>query len=442
VGLNFTNSASGAFSSVTNCPASLGAGATCNYLFYYDPPNGDGCNPMTNCPHDTYSFYEGIYEAATWSVTSSATLGLGLKGFAAPVRSGAVTFPAVLAGKALLPQSGSVSVTPLNYTFGPLAPNELSNTLTLVVNNTGGASVALTFSSPITTPFQSTSYCPANLAANSSCNINVTFESSSIGTVTDSLVIVPSGEAPITVTLSGTVTASSGLQLSTSAHNFGNVGMGSSAAMFGLSLTNNAGTPATLSFGSSQNGMTPYSVVSSGCPASLAAGAQCSVLVSFTPTAIGSASDVLTIHSSVPVLPSGSGGPGNYWGTVTFTGAGATSGQFTATSVAHNWGDVAVGTTASNYGVQLTNTTATALTLSLGGVFSQGLFGFNEAGTNCGATLAVNGSCELIFSFSPTGAGQVNTTFGVAAVDASNNPVALTSGGTAYSSIGLLGTGQ
>jgi hypothetical protein len=232
------------------------------------------------------------------------------------------------------------------------------------------------------------------------------------------------------------------LQLSTTAHNFGNVTTGSSATMFGLSIRNNASSAATLSFGTSQSGTTPYSVVSSGCPASLGAGAQCSVLVSFSPTALGTFSDVLTVHSSMPIVPGGAGGPGNYTDAVTFSGSGVVGGQFTATSTGHNWGNVTVGTTGTNYGVQLTNTTATTLTLNMGSGFTAGLYGFNEAGTNCGATLAVNASCELIFSFSPTGAGGVSTAFGVTAVDPSNNPVNLYSGGTVYSSITLSGTGQ
>jgi subtilase family serine protease len=442
VGLTFVNSASGAFSYATNCPASLAAGAICNYAFYYTPPNGDGCNPTVNCTEDSSHYPQGTYEAGTWSVTSGATLGVGLKGFAAPVRSGSVTFPATLSGKAVLPQNTPVSVSPLGYSFGPLAPGELSNTLTVTVTNTSSSSVALSYEPPVTTPFQAADYCPASLAGNSTCTINVTFQSTTMGTLTDSVVIKPAGGAAIAVTLTGIVNANNGLQLNTNAHNFGNVAMGTSAAAFGLSITNNATSSATLHFSGSQSGTTPYSMVSSGCPASLAAGAQCSVVVNFTPAAVGTFNDVVTITSDVPILPNGTGGSGNYSGTVSFTGAGVTSGQFTASSMAHNWGDVTVGTTATNYGVQLTNTTATALTLTLGNGYTQGLYGFNEAGTNCGATLAVNGSCELIFSFSPTGAGSVSASFGVTAVDTSNNPVQLMSGGTAYTAVGLMGNGQ
>ncbi len=439
VGLNFTNSSSGAFSYATTCPASLTAGAVCNYFFYYNPPNGDGCNPTTNCTKDGANYPQGTYEAATWGITSGALLGVGDQGFD---RSGVMSASMTLAGKAVLASSNPVSVSPLSYTFGPTAPGGLSSTLTITVTNSSAAAVGLAYTPPVTTPFQAADYCPANLAANSTCTINVTFQSWTVGTVTDQVVITPAGGAAITVTLSGIVSSNNGLQLSTTAHSFGNVTTGTSAAMFGLSVTNNASSAATLSFGTSQSGTTPYNVMSSGCPASLAAGAQCSVLVKFSPTAVGSFNDVLTVRSNMPITPNGTGSAGSYSDTVTFTGAGVVGGQLTATSVAHNWGNVTVGTTGTNYGVQLTNTTATPVTLNMGSGFTAGLYGFSEAGTNCGATLAVNGSCELIFSFSPTGAGMVSAGFGVTAVDASSNPVKLYSGGTAYSGITLSGTGQ
>jgi hypothetical protein len=439
VGLNFANASSGAFSYVTNCPASLAAGKTCNYYFYYAPPNGDGCNPSTNCTKDSSNYPQGTYESGTWQITSGAPLGIGDTGFD---RSGPVAFPATLAGKAVLSTASPINVTPLTYTFGPLAPGELSNTLTITVTNPGAASVGLSYTPPVTTPFQATNYCPANLAANSNCTINVTFQNSTTGTVTDKVIITPSGGSAITVSLTGIVNTNNGLQLSTNSHSFGNVTTGSSAASFGLSITNHASTAATLSFGTSQSGTTPYNVVTSGCPSALAAGAQCSVVVGFSPTAAGTFNDVLTVNSNVPILPDGTGSSPNYSDTVSFTGTGVSAGQFTATSVNHNWGNVTVGTTGTNYGVQLTNATSTTVTLTLGAGFTQGQYGFSLAGTNCGSTLAVNASCELIFSFSPTGAGAVSASYGVTAVNTSSNPVQLYSGGNPYSAITLVGTGQ
>jgi hypothetical protein len=157
---------------------------------------------------------------------------------------------------------------------------------------------------------------------------------------------------------------------------------------------------------------------------------------------VGTFSDVLSIKSTVPILPDGKTAP-PYTDTVTFSGTGVSGGEFTASSVDHNFGTLPVGTSGTNYGVQLTNSTATPLTLILGGsAFTQGQNGFTLAGTNCGTTLAVNASCELIFSFTPLATGQVSSTYLVLAFDPSNNSVPLYSGGNTYNAITLLGTGQ
>jgi hypothetical protein len=330
----------------------------------------------------------------------------------------------------------------LNYTFGPLAPNELSNTLTIAVTNTSSTSVGLTYTAPTTAAFQATNYCPAILAGNATCTVNVTFEDSTVGTYNDAVTITPQGSTAISAAPTGIVSPNTGLQLNTNVHNFGNIATGQSAGTFGLSIINNSSSTVPLDFGASQSGTTPFNVVTNGIPQFLGAGAECSVIVSFAPTTVGTFSDVLSIKSTVPILPDGKTAP-PYTDTVTFSGTGVSGGEFTASSVDHNFGTLPVGTSGTNYGVQLTNSTATPLTLILGGsAFTQGQNGFTLAGTNGGTTLAVNASCELIFSFRPLATGQVSSTYLVLAFDPSNNSVPLYSGGNTYNAITLLGTGQ
>jgi hypothetical protein len=93
--------------------------------------------------------------------------------------------------------------------------------------------------------------------------------------------------------------------------------------------------------------------------------------------------------------------------------------------------------------VELTNNTASAITLTLGG----GTFGSNGAAdgytvqTNCGATLAVNANCELVFGFTPKAVGTTQVVYPVSATSGGNN-VPLMSGGQTYTGITLTGTGQ
>jgi hypothetical protein len=121
------------------------------------------------------------------------------------------------------------------------------------------------------------------------------------------------------------------------------------------------------------------------------------------------------------------------------SGTGVTGGNLTATSVKHNFGTLAAGTSGGNYGVQITNSTSSTVTLTLGSLTNTA-DGFSEVGTNCGSSLAVNASCELIFSFTPatSGLGTVSAVFPIT----SSSP--LYSGGAQVSpeQITLIGTGE
>jgi uncharacterized repeat protein (TIGR03803 family) len=84
--------------------------------------------------------------------------------------------------------------------------------------------------------------------------------------------------------------------------------------------------------------------------------------------------------------------------------------NLTFTSVSHNFGQVAVGTAAAAYGIKVTNSGSAAYPFSL--VFTPSK-GFTSA-NNCGASIAVNASCQMAFYFTPTAAGAVSTTWSLA----------------------------
>jgi hypothetical protein len=440
---NFTSSAQAltytapssdqAFSYTTTCGASLASGASCAYEFYYAPPYGDGCTVGSNCTTDSQGYPQGTYESANWNVAApnGVLTGIGDKQFD---RYGAVTLPGTLAGKAILAQ-GSLSVSPTTYSFGNWASGVTSNTLTVVVSNSSAAPVAFTFTGPSTSEFTVTNNtCATPLGANASCNIYVTFEGANPSTYTDSLTIQPSGSAAIMVSLSGTVQTNSGLTITSNNHNFGNVTDGTTAT-FAFGVTNNSGTaqPVTLTY-TAAAGYT----VSNSCPASLAAAATCGITVQFAPTTAGAVTQSLTIGSNTFILPGGtSSSP--YTDTVTVSGTGVAGGQFTATSVAHNFGAVTVGVSAGNYGVELSNNTSSTVTFSLGQGFTNGANGFSLVGSSCNSgSLAPNANCELIFSFDPTATGFVSAAYGI------TSSVSLYSGGAVVSpeQITLSGTGQ
>jgi hypothetical protein len=392
LGTVFNNSAAQAFSYTTNCGTSLAAGATCQYAFYYKPPYGDG-NSTT----------AGLYESGNWQVTVPAGVitGIGDKAFD---RSGATSFPATLAGYAVL--LNPLSVTPLSLTFGPQASGSLSATQNVTVSNTGGSAVALAYTLPAAA-FIVTNNCPAQLAANTSCTIGVQFQSSTPGTTNSTLVITPTGAAAVTVNLSGSIVSNT-LSLSTAAHNFGNITLHSPVTS-SVTLTNTSSGSATLAFGTA--GSSEFTYNYGTCGSSLAANTSCTLSATFDPTATGAASNTLTITSSIPIVPGGTGS-GPYMGTVVFSGTGTSSGQLTVSTSTHNFGDVAVNSTGSVYGVTMTNSTGAAVTLTYGSLASTA---FALQATNCGATLPNNATCQMDFTFTPTAVGFTSATYAISA---------------------------
>jgi hypothetical protein len=406
-------------------------------VFYYAPPNGDGCTPVAypgpptgnQCTFDGANYPQGTYETASWTYTlpSGVIAGLGNLGF---TTSGVVATSGTLAGKALL-EPLNLTVSPTTAAFGSVAQNTTSQTITVVVTNSNSSAVAYTYTAPTSGHFTVTSNsCNTPLAANSSCNIYLTMVTSATGSFTDSLTVTPSGGTAATVSITGTVAAAStGITLSSNNHNFGNITDGTSVA-FSTTLTNNTGSSASLSFGNSAGaGFT----TSTTCGASLAASASCVYGFTFAPTAPGASTDTLTLTSNVPILP----GNGGDTGTVTVSGTGVTGGNLTATSVTHNWGSLAVGTSGGNYGVEITNSTSSAVTLSFSGL-TGGSSGFSLVGTSCGASLAVNANCELIFSFTPIATGFVTGTYPIT----SSSPLYAGGNPVSPSQITLEGTGD
>lgn len=432
-----TNAASGAFSAVDGCAATLAAGAVCSLNYYYDPPYGDGCElsgTSNICGYDTAPppgpYQQGTYESATWTVTLPAGVLVGI-GDQAFDRSGTAVPSGTLAGKAIL-AAGSLSVAPLAANFGNVAVGTSQASLTVTVTNSNSSGVPFTYTGPQTRNFSASNECGSSLAGGATCNVYVTMATSSTGTFTDKILITPSGGNTITIMLSGAVLPSNVLLLSSIQHNFGDVTEGTLAS-FGLNVTNNSSSTATVSFANSPGaGYTS----ANNCGVSLSAGSSCVYTINFAPASAGAAMDTVQVTSSVPILPEGTT-TAPYSDTVTITGTGVTGGELTATSVDHNWGDISVGTNGGNFGVELFNNTSTAISLGLGGGFTSGQHGFSLVSSTCANSLAVNANCELVFDFTPSAAGPVTASYGISA----SSP--LYSQGTGpYTAISLNGDGQ
>jgi hypothetical protein len=128
------------------------------------------------------------------------------------------------------------------------------------------------------------------------------------------------------------------------------------------------------------------------CGSSVAAGGSCTINVTFTPTAAGTRSGSLTITDN-------SNGIIGSTQTVTLSGTGlapAVSPSPTSLTFAARM----VGSTSSAQTVTLSNTGTAALTLT--GIAGSGDFAQTN---NCGASLAVNSTCTINVTFTPTAGG-------------------------------------
>jgi len=128
------------------------------------------------------------------------------------------------------------------------------------------------------------------------------------------------------------------------------------------------------------------------CGTTLAAGANCSITVTFTPTASGSRS------ATVSVTDNAAGSPHS----ISLSGSGVLTGPAVALSpTSLTFSSLLVGSTSPSQAVTLTNTGGAALAITgvtVGGDFSQ---------TNsCGTSLAAAASCTINVSFKPSAGGS------------------------------------
>jgi hypothetical protein len=160
----------------------------------------------------------------------------------------------------------------------------------------------------------------------------------------------------------------------------------------------------------------PFSITSDNCSSPLPAHRACAFWVDFTPTAAGPASGNATVVDDASDSPQ----------TVSLTGTGVTTPQPHASlsQTEIDFGGQLVGTTSQVESVTLKNT-GTAV-LNIASIAVSGDFGVTD---DCGATLAVDASCTIGGTFSPTAAGAATGEITITD-DSSHSPQTVTLTGT------------
>jgi parallel beta-helix repeat protein len=281
-----------------------------------------------------------------------------------------------------IPTTDTVSPTSLN--FGSEFVGSTSPAQTVTVTNTGSQNLTLNIA--VDPSFAETDNCGSPIAPGASCSINVTFTPNAAGTINGNLTIHSNAlGSPQTVALSGTG-AEPPVSLSPSSLNFGSMAVGYYNTI-NVTVTNDSAAVVTVS-----------SVVVSGayysdsnfCTYSLSPGANCLIYVHFNPGAAGTWTGSLTVTDSASNSPQ----------TATMTGS-ATGAAAILNPTSLAFGNQLVGTTSSPQTATLSNPGDATLTISS----ISATAGFGETNT-CGSTLAVNTSCTISITFSPTTGGS------------------------------------
>lgn len=307
------------------------------------------------------------------------------------------------------PRPSAIKFTPNTLTFsqnvGATSPAQ-----TIVISNFGGSPLT-GLSLSASGGFAQTDNCPSTLQAGASCAVSVTFTPSASGAIMGSLNV---------------------------SDNSGNAGTGQMVVLNGTGTTPAASfTPTTLSFSSTVIGTTsaaktitlqstgtgplqvsaiaasaPFSETDNCTAAPIAAGSSCTISVTFTPVAAGSASGSVTITDNAGKQ------------TAALSGSGVAPVTFSASSL--SFGSLAQGNTSTVHSVTVTNKMTTALSIS--SIVATGPFAI--ASNTCGASIAANGTCSVGVTFTP------------AAVGAATGALTFTDGAvTSPQTVSLSGTG-
>jgi hypothetical protein len=307
----------------------------------------------------------------------------------APSRCGAGSSPA---------PSANLSVNSL--TFAAQTLNTTSPSQSVTLTNAGNASltissIALAGTNP--GDFHQSNNCGASLAAGSSCSIGLTFAPVANGARLATLSVSDNASgSPQSVSLSGTgVSAAPVATLSPLSLTFGSLASGTTSPAQQVQLTNSGNAVLNIS-----------SITASGdfaetnnCGATLAFGTNCTISVTFTPTAGGTRTGTLSVTDDAAGSPQ----------KTSLSGTGLAPAPSVSVSPSSlNFAGQLLASTSATQQIKLSN--AGNASLSISSIASSGDF---SQSNNCGSSLAANANCSINVSFKPSAGGSRTGTLSI-----------------------------
>ncbi|MEJ2426553.1 MAG: choice-of-anchor D domain-containing protein, partial [Candidatus Thiodiazotropha sp.] len=266
---------SGDFSNTTNCPATLGPGASCNVNVRFSPSASGSRTGLLSIAGDDPSLDPpppsppSLPPAARVFNSSVSLSGVGL--------------------------SGELSTPTTNIDFGAVSVNAQSQAISVALTNSGNASLSIT-EITVTAPFEQTNDCPSSLSASEQCTIQVNVTPSVSGDTSGLLQINGTTQTgtiqeaiPLAVTGVDVVATITPSELS-----FPQTETGATSESLTVTVENSNDVPLAI------NGITIEGDFSqtNDCGTEVAAAASCEIQVVFAPQSEGAAAGALNIDTA------------------------------------------------------------------------------------------------------------------------------------------------
>lgn len=259
----------------------------------------------------------------------------------------------------------------------------------VIVGNFGDADMTSAPTVTITTgDFSQTNNCSAAILAAQKCDIQVVFAPTAGGTRTGTLTVKFTGFPDQPIPLTGTATAPV-IGLSTALLTFPPEPVGTASSAETLTVTDFGTGPLNISAVQITGDFSQTNT----CGNPVAVGSNCTIQITFKPTALGKRLGMVTL---VDNDPAGSA-------KVSLVGFGGQSAGVSLSPQRLNFGGEIVGTSSSAMTVTVTN--VGNLTLN---VASVGVTGDYSQTNNCSSAIAPSGTCAIQVTFSPTASGPRN----------------------------------
>jgi alpha-tubulin suppressor-like RCC1 family protein len=258
-----------------------------------------------------------------------------------------------------------------------------------LINNSGVSQPISNISVAGDSAFQVMSHdCPSSMPHNTTCSINVRFIPTRLGAHEGALRV--HGLEVLNLELSQSGLNPEGLYPRVTNFDFGKVTVSASLTR-GISFDNSSAGPITVT-GAIVGGNSQFTLTNNYCT-TVAPGGSCSVELGFDPTAVGTASAMLTVTHN---------GPGGSF-TVALTGVGVQA--LVAAPGAIDFGSVTAGTVSAPRTSVFTLVTNDCLySNGIPTISGTDAGQFSIAATTCpGSGQTLNGSCYVVATFQPTG---------------------------------------